>query len=129
MPNINSYADVALNWEGLLTAVLENAQFLPNVEPHRAAMEKHLAATKAVKARQDAHTAGRQEATQELRSMLAEGRDLAIRLRNAIKAEIGSKTERLVHFGMIPTRKRTRKVKPAEVKPPVEAPETLKPAA
>jgi hypothetical protein len=129
MSNINSYADVVLDWEGLLTAVLENAQFLPNIEPQRAAMEKHLALTKAVKARREAHTAGRQEATQELRLLVAQGRDLAIRLRNAIKAEIGSKTERLVHFGMIPIRKRTRKVKPAEVKPPVEEPETPKPAA
>lgn len=129
MPDISSYADVVLNWEGLLTAVLENAQFLPNVEPHRAAMEKHLAAMKVVKARQDAHTAGRQEATQELRSMLAEGRDLATRLRGAVKADLGPRTERLVHFGIAPTRKRTRKVKPAEVKPPVEEPETPKPAA
>jgi hypothetical protein len=124
MPDINSYADVLRNWELLLTSVLEDAGLLPSVESHRAALERHLLATKAVKARQDVHTAGKQEATQELRAMIAQGRELAIRLRAAIKADMGPRTERLVHFGMAPICKRTRKVKPAEVEPPVETPET-----
>lgn len=129
MPDINSYADVLRNWELLLTSVLEDAGLLPSVEIHRAALERHLLATKAVKARQDSHKAGRQEATQDLREMIAQGRELAIRLRSAVKADMGPKTERLVHFGMTPIRKRPRKVKPAEVEPPVEVPETPTPAA
>jgi hypothetical protein len=114
MPIINSFAGVVLDWEGLLTGAQENLASLPSVESHRLALEEHLQLTKAVKARQEAHTAGRQEGTQEL---LARGRELAIRCRNVVRADLGPKSERLVRFGISPLRKRTRRSAPADGKP------------
>jgi hypothetical protein len=130
MPEINSYADTTNDWEGLLVATLEHLGQLPSVEAHRFALEQHLQATKTVKARQDSHTAGRQEATQELRSMILQGRELATRLRGAIRADLGPKNERLVQFGVKPVRKRARRAPvvtpPDETKAPAGDP---KPAA
>jgi hypothetical protein len=117
MPIINSFADVVLDWEGLLTGAQENLELLPSVESHRLALEQHLQLTKTVKARQEAHTAGRQEATQELRELLVRGRELAIRFRNVVRADLGPKSERLVRFGISPLRKRTRRSTPADGKP------------
>jgi hypothetical protein len=114
MPEINSYADTTNDWEGLLVATLEHLAQLPSVEAHRTALEQHLQATKAVKARQDSHTAGRQEATQELKAMIVQGRELATRLRGAIRADLGPKNERLVQFRVKPIRRRTRRTKPEE---------------
>ena len=120
MPVASSYADVITDWEALLMAVLENAPNLPDVERTRAAFQEHVAKTKEVKARQDSHTAARQEATQELKQRLKDGREFAIRLRGVVKANIGPKSERLVQFGIAPIRKRTRK--PAATPPVVEPP-------
>jgi hypothetical protein len=130
MPEINSYAGTTDAWERLLVATQENLEQLPSVEPHRSALEKHLQATKTVKARQDSHTAARQEATQELRAMIGQGRELVIRLRGAIRAELGPRSERLVQFGIAPIRKRTRRRKPEEPGPePSTPPEVPKPDA
>jgi len=109
MPTISSYADIIRDWEQLLTAAKENAQSLPSIETHRFALETHLEATKVTKARQDSHTALRQQATQDLTAMVTVGRELAIRLRGAIRADVGPKSELLVLFGVAPIRPRTRR--------------------
>ena len=44
------------------------------------------------------------------------GKETTMRLRSVAKGKIGPKSERLVHFGIAPLRKRTRKT--AGVKPP-----------
>jgi hypothetical protein len=64
-------------------------------------------------------------ATQELRKLVTQGRELAIRLRGAVKANIGPKSEQLVEFNMKPIRKRPRKTKagkPPEVTTPTAPP-------
>lgn len=119
-----SHADVVNDWEGVLTAARNNTEKLPDIERHASALELVLGQTKAMKSLQASHTAARQVATQELRKLVAQGRELAIRLRGAVKADIGPKSEQLVEFNMKPIRKRPRKTKagkPPEVKTP-EAP-------
>jgi hypothetical protein len=120
MPNVSSYADTIRDWDSLLIAVRENTELLPDIERHRTALELHMESTRQVKTRQDSFAAGRQGATQDLKEMLTKGRELAIRLRGAVKANIGPKNERLVQFGVAPLRPRRR--------PPVEKPELPPPA-
>ncbi len=115
MPIATSYPDIVEDWEGLLTSARNNADKLPDIGRHTTALEQVLGQTKAMKALQQSHTAARQEATQELNKLLAQGRELAIRLRAVVKGEIGPLNERLVQFKVKPIRKRPRK--PAE-KPP-----------
>lgn len=126
MPSPTSFADMVHDWQTLLVAVRDNAEVLPNIEPQRAALEAALAEVSAIKARQNAHVASRQEATQELKAALVKGRELAIALRGAVKANLGPKSERLVQFRVAPLRRRPRRAKtdeqPAESQPPVPAP-------
>lgn len=131
MPEINSYADIIRDWEQLLTSAKANAETLPSIETHRLALETHLEATKGTKARQDSHTALRQQATQDLKAMVALGRELAIRLRGAVRADVGPKSELLVQFGMAPLRPRTRRspAAPTTPEPPPDPAGAPKPAA
>ncbi|MEA2605017.1 MAG: hypothetical protein QOF89_6009 [Acidobacteriota bacterium] len=128
MPVPSSYADVIKDWEALLTAALEHAQSLPDAERTRIAFQDHVARTKEMKARQESLTAARQEATQSLRKLVKDGKDLAIRLRGAVKANLGPTSEGLVQFGIAPVRKRAaRKTKSPE--PETPTPPVTKPAA
>ena len=111
-----SHADFQSNWEGLVTAAQENAANLPTAEPHRIVMEGVLGDFKTTKALQTAHRAGKQKATQDLADLVTQGKEMATRLRGAIKADLGLTSEELVHYGIAPARRRARR--PAAVTPP-----------
>jgi hypothetical protein len=115
MPNLNSYADQSRDWDRLLQAFIDNAEVLAPAEPQRAALEKTLTALRDLKARQDSHTAVRQQMTQDLTTLTQEGREQARRLRGMVKGLLGTKNERLVQFKVAPLRNRPRKsvTKPA----------------
>ncbi len=121
MPIASSYADVIKDSEALLTAVLEHAASLPDAERSRIAFQEQLAKTKEMKARQDSLTAARQEATQALNKLLKDGKELAIRLRGAVKANLGPKSELLVQFGISPIRTGSARKKKT-TKPPEGTP-------
>jgi hypothetical protein len=125
MPNNSSYADILRDWEQLLTSAQEDASDLTEAERHRAALAQHLEATKALKARQNSAQAAKQESTRELKAMLVKGRELAIRLRGVVRANIGPHSELLTKYGVAPLRKRRRAEKPTEGETPeVPAPAT-----
>lgn len=122
----NSYNDTTGDWVGLLAATHEHDEALPDIERHRSALEQHLDKTRLLKGRQESAQAAKQRATQELSSALTEGRELAIRLRGAVKANLGPKNEQLVQFGMTPQRKRSRRKKsPEDTEPEVPTPPTV----
>ena len=113
MGNTTSVADILDDWQLLLTAVREDADLLPNVEPHRAALEQAYNDVVTARTRRDLHKAGKQQATQDLQALIAKGKEQAMRLRGAVKGDMGPRSERLVHYKMAPLRRRTRKTKPA----------------
>jgi hypothetical protein len=114
-----SYADVILDWEKLLTSVDQHKDLLPNIETYRQAVVEVLTQAKEAKARQDAGAGGRQKATQDLKEIVTRGRDLVARLRGVVKANLGIRNEALVQFGTVPVRKRgPRKVKTPATQPP-----------
>ena len=125
MPNASSYADFILEVDGLLAAVAEHLVELPSVEPHRAALAAFAEELKALKLRQDTARAIRQRSTQELKAFKTKGRGLIIRLRGAVKADLGHDNETLVQFGMAPFRKRVRRTGPFAVKPKAPTQPTL----
>jgi hypothetical protein len=118
MAEINSYADVIRDWEKVLTSVEQHLDVLPNVETYRQAVVEVLAQAKEAKARQDAAVADRQKATQDLTEIFTRGRDLVVRLRGVVKANLGMRNELLVQFGAAPVRKRSRKLKAPATEPP-----------
>jgi hypothetical protein len=118
MASKNSYADMIRQWEKLLAAVQEHAPNLPSVDIHRTTMEQTVGRVKDVKARQDSLQAAGQVATQDLKDLLVKASEASIRLRGVVKADIGPKSEQLVHFGVAPLRKRSRRAaEVVEVKP------------
>jgi hypothetical protein len=115
MASLNSYADIIRFWTKLLDAAVRSPEISAEIERERLLVQQALADVQALKARQDELTALRQQTTQQLRDVVTRGRDAAIQLRAAVKAKLGPRTERLVHFDMTPIRKRSRK---KEEKPP-----------
>jgi len=109
MANINSFADVMLDWEGLLAALPEDAELQGTLETERAALEKDLTEARALKDRQEAQAAGRQELTQQIKAVVAHGKALAITIRAVAKGKLGYRNERLVRYKVAPVRKRSRK--------------------
>ena len=118
MPNNSSYADIMRDWEQLLTSAREDAPDLGEAERFRVSLEQHLEAIKVLKAKQDSTRATKQESTRELRTMIVEGRELAIRLRNVVRANLGPRSELLTKYGVAPLRKRRKPEKPTEGETP-----------
>ena len=107
--DVNSFADVALDWEGLLTAVEASPELAKDFESLRVPLQQALGEARSLKAQQDAQVAAKQETTRQIKAVLARGRDLAIHLRAAVRGKIGPRSEQLVQFGVTPMRKRTRR--------------------
>jgi len=127
MATATSFADVILDWERLLAAHEDNSGILGSAEPQRAALEGLLAEARELKARQDSFTAAKQQATDDLGVAVADGREVARRYRSAVKAVLGTRSQRLVQFGIepLPERKPRRTPPP----PPVEIAAPTPPAA
>lgn len=127
MPNADVFFRVVGDLEGLAGAVDENMAILPDVKTERTALSESLTKIKALKERQISLTAARQETTQQLLKALAEGRQVAERLRDAVKFKIGRRNERLVQFNIAPLRRRSRKPVVVEKEmPPVVTPDVKK---
>lgn len=119
MPDIKSFADLIRDWEKLLAACLDNAVLLASIEPLRVVLEGLLVDGREMKNRQDALSAQKQLATQELDALKEEGKEAARRLRGAVKSLLGTRSELLVQFNMSPLRKRgARKVLVKQPVPP-----------
>ncbi|HEV2855273.1 MAG TPA: hypothetical protein VHC97_20935 [Thermoanaerobaculia bacterium] len=108
----------------LASAMVSNREELQHLEPSRARFEAVLNQTLEAADRQALHTAGKQEATQQLQNLLAEGERLATILRLAVKQHFGIRAEKLTEFGLQPFRGRPRKApgQPEEPQTPTPAP-------
>ena len=120
-----AFSDLLVDWEGLLGAVSDHGPNLERVEPHRAALAGTLEKIKQAKVLQVAHRATKQRTTQTLNAMVLEGKDLAARLRGAIRAEMGTGNEQLVQFGISPVRRRVTRSQQSAAETPPLAPTEL----
>ena len=107
----------------LVAKLSANSGDLPHLEASRVTLEGILAQAQEALGRQAAFTAGKQEATKQLQTLLVEGLRLANVLRLAVKQHFGIRSEKLAEFGLQPFRGR-----PRVVKPDPEEPELSKPA-
>ena len=129
MPSTGNYAKVVQDWSQILAATEEHANKMTDVTAEREELEQILQKAQEAKARQESSTAARQVATQELKGLLAQGNDVAMRLRFAAKLKLGPRNEQLVQFGAAPLRKRkatssTAAKRKAKAKPEPTAPPT-----
>lgn len=115
MPTVTSQADIALDWRGLIEAILRNPELLKLVDVEVQTLTQTLGEVETLKARQDELKGLRQETTQQLSQAVARGKLTAIQIRSVVRGKVGPRNERLVHFNVAPIRSRKRVV---PVKPP-----------
>jgi hypothetical protein len=119
MPEITAYKGIFRDWEGVSGACAKNADLLPKSEAIRPELDSILVQLKDFKIQQENLAGTRQALTQRIRQLVAEGREVARKLRNQIKVELGAKSEHLPQFGIAPIRRQSRKAKTSAAKLPV----------
>ena len=117
MPGITDYGKLFRDWEGLLGAADKRAAQLPGADDLKAALAGHLAKARDLKLKQEGFSGDKQETTEQLKSVVKEGRDAASMLRAHVKGRLGLRTEVLKEFGIAPTPSRKRAKSPGEPPP------------
>ena len=101
----NSQADRLLDFEMLLKAVRDTETELAGVAPFLAALEQAHAQAVSAKARRDGLLASTHAATMEANKALAACGETAISLRHFIRSVLGSRTAKLIRYGIKPRRR------------------------
>lgn len=92
--------------DSLVTAITKNTDLVPCTERLRVPLETALANIRTLLGKRKTLIADKQKVTQDLRAAVEEGRSLAINVRAIAKGEVGSRSEKLVEFGVAPLRPR-----------------------
>lgn len=137
MASVNAQADVARDWKGLLDSTEKSPDVLPLILDERQALAQFLEDFQVIKARQEELKALRQETTQQLKEVVARGKEVVVQIRSVLRGKVGPWNERLVHYKISPIRRRTRKPvtefkKPADgvrTEPVVKVPPPADPVA
>ena len=95
-------------WRSLGDGLEANAADHPNFEPHRLQLKEMTARAFDLVTQRNALESQKQAVTNELQTLLEEGRKVASFLRAAMKASYGNRSEKLVEFGIRPFRHRSR---------------------
>lgn len=130
----SSLADFITDWEKLLKNVADTATELPNLDVYKEPLEQFLEQAKDGTALAEARRGVKQQETKDLRTLMTQGKEAATKLRSAIKAHFGPKSERLIQYGMRPIRNRPRPApatneKPKPVNPAPASPSETTPQA
>ena len=108
MSKETTYAGILGEWERWITTLLADAS-LAHLEVPRAELEALTVRGKELIQKQSELTAGKQDASKELRKLIVEGQRLATVLRFAVRQRYGIDSEQLAKFGLQPFRGRSRK--------------------
>ena len=113
-----TYAEVVTESEQTHAALEANAADFPHMEEFRDRLGKLLGEARDLSKQQSSLTASKQETSKRLQAVVDEIFKLTTFLRTSIKQRYGSRSEKLVEFGMQPFRGLSRKPKgePADKK-------------
>ena len=121
----SSLADFVTDWEKLLKNVTDTSAELPNMDVYKNALDQLLGSAKDGLALAEARVGVKQQETKDRQALMKQGKEAASKLRSAIKAHFGLKSERLLQYGVKPIRSRPKK--PAAAAAPATTPVTEKP--
>jgi hypothetical protein len=99
-------------WERLIERVAANAPELAHLEVSRAKLEALMTQARQTAAAQAAQVAAKQQASQTMKTTIAEGERLATVLLVSVKEHYGPRSEKVAEFGLKPFRGRKAKVAP-----------------
>jgi len=111
--------------ENLVVTAKASAAEVPGIATYLAPLEQVLADLKELNPRLETRKGVKQQEIQERQALLKKAKDLASRIRAALKAHFGLANERLVEFGARPVRPRAKSQKNNQPEP---APQTPTPA-
>lgn len=111
----NSKDSMLKEWAKLLKAVNLHQDDLGGVAPFRDILEKAYAEALANRAVQEAMKASAKDSTRRLRESLGVGYYAAISLRHFIKSVLGTRSEKLVRYGVKPRRARRPPVRSSAI--------------
>lgn len=111
-------------WQRLKSALQVNQADLPELENQMAQFGTLLGQAEDLFQSQAAYAASKQQASQQLTTLVLECQRLATVLRFSLKQHYGPTSEKLIEFGIQPFRGRTRKPEP----PPPPPAETVDPS-
>ncbi|HEX4499207.1 MAG TPA: hypothetical protein VIE43_26255 [Thermoanaerobaculia bacterium] len=121
MTRETTYKGKVEGWDRLIERLTANATDLAHLEVSRAKLAGLLDQARQVAAAQAAQTAAKQQASQTMRTVIAEGGRLASVLLASVKEFYGPRSEKVAEFGVQPFRgRKTKKVVPPEVAMPSE---------
>lgn len=120
MPEISSFPDYLADWDRLIKGVRNKGESLPDYSGLLEPLEKLLEEGRNLDVVKAGARSQLSQAAKRSRSLVADGRAAASRLRAALKAHFGGHNEMLVEFGVAPLRKR-RLPQPADPAPPTPA--------
>jgi hypothetical protein len=118
MSKPKSYAETVNGFEELLTALGENSGDLPQLDLPRQRLQTILNQLRAFTTEQAAFTAGRQQATERVYFLLAQGRKLATVLRASVREHYGNRSQKVAEFGLQPLHTRSRSADDNPLPPP-----------
>ncbi len=121
----SSIADQMVDHENLVITAKASAAEVPGIATYIAPLEEVLADLKDLNPRLETRKGVKQQEIQERKVLLKKAKDLASRIRAALKAHFGLDNERLVEFGARPVRPRAKSQKNNKPEP---APQTPTPA-
>jgi hypothetical protein len=122
----SSIADQMVDHENLVITARASAADVPGITTYITPLEQVLTDLKDLNPRLETRKGIKQQEIQERKALLKKAKDLASRIRAALKAHFGLDNERLVEFGARPVRPRTRSQKNNKPEP---APQTPIPAS
>lgn len=122
MPGL-MFAKKVTKWEVTANAVLVNAADLPHLEADRVELIGLLAEAMELGNQQIAMQAQARQALRDLEEKLRQGEALVARVRAAVRAKYGYKSEKLAEFQLTPFRRRPRVSGTAAKAPKLPAPD------
>lgn len=124
----NSIAGQMVDHENLVVTAKASAAEVPGIATYITPLEQVLADLKELNPRLETRKGVKQQEVQERKALLLKAKELASRIRAALKAHFGLNNERLVEFGARPIRPRAKSQKNDKPEPTPQVPQTSTPA-
>jgi hypothetical protein len=124
MAGVPDYMKKVVGWDQTTTQITERNAVLEHLNIHRAQLEGISQQYKDLNAEYLDASSAKLRHSQEMRDLFRLGETLVHFLRTGVRQHYGVDSEELIAFGLVPTNRRTRTVKPPveQVAAPVPVP-------